>query len=315
MKHKGDVLIAAPVHPVLPEGLEAAGYRVKMMDVVTPETAAAAIADCTGVITSNRLLMGREMLDAAPALKWIGRMGSGMEIIDTDYAGQRGILCFSSPEGNANAVAEHTVGMLLALTKKISRSHGQVQRGIWQREANRGMELEGKTLGIIGFGHTGRALAGKLQAFDMRLLAYDIKADIPLPAYVAAASLAEIQQQADIVSFHVPYSRNTHHYFDRDFLYAMQRPFILINTSRGTIADTAAILEGIEKKRITGAALDVVEGEPSGDTGTILQPDISLLSGKEEVLITPHIAGYSFESMYKMSKTLLDKLLILHDNV
>jgi D-3-phosphoglycerate dehydrogenase len=310
MKHEGDVLIAAPVHPVLPEGLEAAGYRVKMMEVVTPEAAIKAIADCTGLITSNRLQMGRDMLDAAPALKWIGRMGSGMEIIDTDYARQKGIRCFSSPGGNANAVAEHAVGMLLALTKKINRSYIQVRQGIWQREANRGIELEGKTLGIVGFGHTGRALAGKLQAFDMRLLAYDIKAGILIPDYVAAASLAEIQQQADIVSFHVPYTRDTHHYFDREFLYAMQKPFFLINTSRGAIADTSAILEGIEKERIAGAALDVVEGEPSADTGAIQQQDLLLLSGREEVLITPHIAGYSQEAVYKMSKILLDKLLV-----
>ncbi len=309
MKHGGNVLIAAPVHPVLPEGLEAAGYRVKIMDSVTPEAATAALADCTGVITSNRLLLGREMLDAAPILKWIGRMGSGMEIIDTDYARQRGILCFSSPEGNANAVAEHAVGMLLALTKKISRSHGQVRQGIWQREANRGMELEGKTVGIIGFGHTGRALARKLLAFDMRLLAYDIKADIPLPAYITPVSLAEMQQESDMISFHVPYSGDTHHYFDRDFLYAMQKPFILINTSRGPVADTMAILEGIERKRIIGAVLDVVEGEPSGDTAHVHQPDIRLLSEQEEVIITPHIAGYSHEAMYKMSKILLDKVL------
>ncbi len=315
MKHEGNVLIAAPVHPVLVEGLEAAGYRVRMMDVVTPEAALAVIADCTGLITSNRLRVGREIMDAAPALKWIGRMGSGMEIIDTDHARQKGIHCFSSPEGNANAVAEHAMGMLLALTKKISHSHSQVQQGIWLREPNRGMELEGKTLGIIGFGHTGSAFAGKLQAFDMRLLVYDIKPDIALPPYVAASSLAEIQQQADIVSFHVPYSRDTHHYFNREFLHAMQQPFILINTSRGAVADTTAILEGIEKKRITGAALDVVEGEPAGDTGAIGQPDILSLSEREEVLITPHIAGYSREAVYKMSKILLDKLLVLYDNV
>jgi len=308
MKHRGTVLIAAPVHPVLTEGLEAAGYSLRTAKDVTAETAPALIADCTGIVTSLRLPLDRALLDAAPALRWIGRMGSGMEIIDTAYAREKGIACFSSPEGNSNAVGEHALGMLLALTRRIAWSHREVQEGLWRREANRGIELEGRTIGIIGFGHTGSAFAKKLQGFDMRILAYDSNGTLTFPPYVEKATLAEIQQQADILSFHVPLDAGTRHYFDRSFAQAMHKPFILLNTSRGGVVALAAALDALEAGRIRGMALDVLEQEPPAAMTPALRDRLLAAAATPAVILTPHIGGYSHEALYKMSSVLLGKI-------
>ena len=302
-------LIAAPVHPVLAEGLKDAGYTLRMAEKITPETAGELIADCTGLITSVRLSVNRPLIDSAPGLKWIGRMGSGMEIIDTAYARQKGIACFSSPEGNCNAVAEHALGMLLSLTKRINWGHREIGQGLWRREPNRGMELEGRTIGIIGFGHTGSAFAKKLQGFDMRILAFDTDSSVHIPAYAEAATLEQILREAEIISFHVPLTGDTHGYFNRDFTRAMQNPFILINTSRGKVVDTEAALEGLESGKIRGLALDVLDTEPLGDMGDALRKRLLVAAERPEVVLTPHIAGYSGEALYKMSKALLDKII------
>lgn len=309
---RGNVLIAAPVHSVLTEGLEGMGYRCIHQEAITQQLAPTLLANCVGVITSTRLQLNKELLDAAPQLQWIGRMGSGMEVIDLHHAAQLGIKVFSSPEGNSNAVGEHALGMLLALIRRISWSHTEVKDGVWKRDENRGYELEGKTLGIIGFGHTGAAFARKLSGFDMHLLAYDKYTPQVVPPYVKRCdTLQPIFDTADIISFHVPYQDDTLHYFNAAFLAAMHRPFILINTSRGQVIDTGTLVKGLESGKITGACLDVFEQEPVTKASEPLHSQILQLTSLPNVVFTPHIAGYTFEALYKMSATLLSKISAL----
>ncbi len=305
----GNVLIAAPVHPVLTEGLAALGYTCVMRENITQAIAYETIKDCVGVITSTRLQLDRELLDAAPGLQWIGRMGSGMEVIDVAYAEGKGISCFSSPEGNCNAVGEHALGMLLALVRRMVWSHNEVGVGTWKREENRGVELQGKTVGIIGFGHTGRAFAKKLMGFDTQTLVYDKYDQKDIPSYVTnCRSIDSIYKEADIISFHVPLQAETIHYLDEAFIASMQRPFILINTSRGPVVDTLALQKGMLSGKITGACLDVFEQEPLLAMEPNVKAAINELARKPNVVLTPHIAGYTHEALYKMSKVLFDKV-------
>lgn len=312
MSVKGSVLIAAPVHPLLTAGLEGAGYSLVHAPDITQIAAPGLIQDCVGVVTSTRLQLDRELIDAAPRLRWIGRMGSGMEVIDTEYAAARGIACIGSPEGNCNAVAEHALGLLLNITKRIAHSADEVKRGLWLRDENRGSELEGKTIGIIGFGHTGRAFARKLQGFDMRILAFDKKPVHDVPPYVTlCASVNEIQAAANILSFHVQIAPDTHHYLSKTFLERMQHPFILLNTSRGAVVDTVTLLGGLENGKISGAGLDVWEEEPLGKMSAGSREQLEKVLQHPKVIVTPHIAGYSYEALEKMSQVLITKILAL----
>lgn len=307
---KGKVLVAAPVHEVLTGGLEAAGYELLRAEKITQASAAALLGDCVGVVTSTRLQLDRALLNAAPALQWIARMGSGMEVVDVPYAEARGIRCLFSPEGNSNAVAEHALGMLLGLMKNIVWSHGEVKGGLWLREPNRGSELEGRTVGIIGLGHTGLAFARKLQGFDVKILAYDVRPVPDCPSYVTLCrELRELQEKADVISFHVPYAPDTHHYFNEKFLSDLSKRTIVVNTSRGIVVDSSVLKRGLDDGKIAGACLDVWEEEPLESMGAEQRALISELVQRKNVVITPHIAGYSFEALYKMSRVLLDRIL------
>ncbi len=312
MSRKGNVLIAAPIHRVLRERLEAEGYVLVELPNITQTEAGKAIHDCVGIVTSTRLQIDQSLIDAAPMLRWIGRMGSGMEVIDVAYAHSKGIACLSSPEGNCNAVAEHAMGLLLGITKRINQSAEEVKRGLWQREANRGMELEGRCIGIIGMGHTGKAFAKKLAGFEMRVLGYDIEeiADVP-PHVRMCRSLDEIWAEAEILSFHVQITEKTHHYLNQEFLERMQHPFILLNTSRGAVVEPEALLRGLESGKIVGAGIDVWEEEPLGKMGAVARKIFEAVIGHSGVIATPHIAGYSNESLKKMSEYLSAKILAL----
>jgi D-3-phosphoglycerate dehydrogenase len=307
---KGKVLIAAPVHEVLTNGLQAAGYELIFREKVSQAMAFELLGDCAGVITSTRLQLDKELIDAAPGLQWIGRMGSGMEVIHLPYATGKGIRCYSSPEGNCNAVAEHALGMLLSLNKKIAVSNEEIKKGLWLREENRGTELEGKTIGIIGFGHTGRALAKKLQCFDMQILVYDKYCQEDMPGYVINCNdLQPIFEQADIVSFHVPLQTDTICYLNDNFITNMAKDFVVLNTSRGKVTDTKALYKGLKSGKIKGACLDVWEEEPIDKMSAMLKTMLDEIVNLPQVIMTPHIAGYSYEALYKMSKTLLEKIV------
>jgi D-3-phosphoglycerate dehydrogenase len=264
-----------------------------------------------GIITSTRLDIDKAFINASPFLRWIGRMGSGMEVIDVDYATGRNINCYSSPEGNRNAVAEHTLGMLLSLNKRIVKSHNEIREGKWLRDENRGTELEGKTIGIIGLGYMGKEFARKLSVFDMRILAYDKYNNADFPEYVKRCEeLDSIYNDADIISFHVPLQDDTMHYFNASFLEKMKKPFVLVNSSRGAVVSTKALRDGLLAGKITGACLDVAEEEPLDKMSVEMRNAFNEILKMPNVIVTPHIAGYSYEALYKMSVTLLDKIVI-----
>ncbi|RYE24448.1 MAG: hydroxyacid dehydrogenase [Sphingobacteriales bacterium] len=305
------VLIAAHVHEVLLKGLEDEGYACVVREDIKQEEAYGMVQDFVGVITSTRLQIDERMIDAASKLEWIGRMGSGMEVIDVAYAEAKGIRCYGSPEGNANAVAEHALGMLLSLTKRIVVGANEVKAGKWLRNENRGIELEGKTIGIIGFGHTGRAFAKKLSVFDMNILAYDKYPAANVPDYVEIAeSYTRIKEEADIISFHVPLQADTINYFNKEFMNGFQKPFILVNTSRGKVVNTDALYKGLSLGKVKGACLDVLEQEPLSKMPNELRNTLGKMLLLPQVIITPHIAGYSFEAVFKMSRILLGKIVI-----
>lgn len=306
---KGKVLLAAPVHEILSKGLVALGYE--LVDAVNVEQSVSAqlVKDCVGIVTSTRLLLNRALLESAKKLRWIARMGSGMEIIDSVYAKERGILLMSSPEGNRNAVAEHAVGLLLDVARRISSSFQEVKEGKWLREENRGWELERRTIGIIGFGNTGRTFAEKLKGFNMKVLVYDKYNQDPVPLDCKrCSSLSEIQEEAEIISFHVPLKNDTHYYLDEEFLRKVRNPFVLINTSRGDVINMEVVAAGIASGKITGLAADVWEGEPIKAMSTRQKSLLSTLCAQSNVVVTPHIAGYTFEALYKMSRVLLEKI-------
>lgn len=308
---KKKVLIAAPVHHVLTDWMDVNGFECIVREKITQSEALVLVRDCVGIVTSTRLQIDKKLMDAAPSLRWVGRMGSGMEVIDVQYAGAKGIQCYSSPEGNSNAVAEHALGMLLALTKKIVVSNNEVKQGLWIRDANRGIELEGKTIAIIGFGNTGRAFAKKLSVFGMKILIYDKYNCEKIPLYVESCNeLERIYKEADILSFHVPLQDDTIHYFNNVFAGKISKPYILINTSRGAIIETSVLLNELKTGRMSGACLDVWEQEPIEKMDDVLRKNLLEIAQLPQVIITPHIAGYSHEAVYKMSKVLLDKIVI-----
>ena len=302
-------MIAAPVHEVLTLGLEEAGYELLHHEKITQAQGLQLIKDCVGVITSTRLQLNRELIDAAPMLLFIGRMGSGMEVIDVPYASSKGIRCIGSPEGNCNAVAEHALGMLLSLNKNILKSHNEIKEGKWLRDENRGTELEGKTIGIIGYGHTGAAFARLLRGFDVRILVYDkYKVISPEPHIIVCATTDQLLKEADIISLHVPFQEDTFHLIDKEFIEQMRKPFVLINTSRGTVVDSSVMKLFLASGKITGLALDVWEEEPLEKMTDKYRLILNDLMTSEHTLITAHIAGYSHEALFKMSLLLLERI-------
>lgn len=262
-----------------------------------------------GIITSNALILDGKTIGQFPHLRWIARVGSGMEIIDTDYCKQHQILYFSSPQGIAHAVAEHAMGMLLSLLHNICIAHQQVTtQHIWQREPNRGQELAGKVVGLIGYGHTGKAFAKKISSLDVQTIAYDTNQQIISDKYAEMVSLPYLQQHADIISFHVPLQADTMNYYNEQFMAQCLKPHYLINTSRGEIIKADVLLKGLQQNRILGAALDVWENEK--DIQQILSQPQHILHQilQYPVIITPHIAGYSFQAIEKMSSELILQL-------
>lgn len=302
------VLITAKVHPYLIDYLTEKGYEVIYRPAITYDEVFQAIHSCIGLVVTTRIRVDKHILDNAANLQWIARLGSGMEMIDVEYATHHGIRCVSSPEGNSDAVGEQAVGMLLVVMNNILRSNLQLREGIWEREKNRGHELKEKTVGIVGYGHTGHAFAKRLNGFGCTVLAYDkYKKDFS-DEYAKEATMDEIFRKADVVSLHVPLTEETYHLVNDDFLQSFVGPVILINTSRGPVVNTRDLVAHIKSEKVSGACLDVLENERLDSFSAEEKEIFHFLLHHDHVLLTPHIAGYTHEASFKMAHTVLKKL-------
>ena len=307
------VLITDNTHPVLWEKLTAAGHECCVLKECSYDSLLVEVQNFDAMVVRSKIIIDRNFIDHARHLKCIGRVGAGMETIDVDYAESVGIRCLNSPEGNRDAVGEHALGLLMALFDKIAVADKEVRQGLWRREGNRGLEVKGRTIGIIGFGNMGSAFAQRLQGFDCRIVAYDkYKPAGYAPSYVNEVSLAELQRYSDVLSLHVPLTEETHYMVGSDFINAFDHPFYLVNTSRGAVVKTTDLAAAMQSGKVLGAALDVVEYEDMTKDGIDVesQPDdFRFLLASPLTVLTPHVAGWTVESKYKLAAVLADKII------
>lgn len=308
------LITAKEVHELIPQQLETLGYDVTHLPEPSHEALLEVIPLYEGLIITTYTKVNQAVFDKAALLKFVGRVGSGLENVNLEAAQEKGIQVFSSPEGNGNAVGEHALGLLLNLMNKISHANTEVKQGIWKREENRGEELDGKTVGIIGLGHTGSSFARKLRGFDVKVLAYDkFRTDYGTD-FIQESTLEEIADKADVISLHIPFSKENFHLVDNQRIALFKKSPYIIHTCRGEVIDTYAVLSALKSGQIKALGIDVYEDEP-WTKGQKVAPEIyqELLS-LENVIATPHIAGWTQESKIKLAAVLMDKIRSWKEN-
>ena len=305
------ILLLDNNHPLLQQGLEALGYQCDIDYTSTKKEVEKKLSNYLGIVIRSRFLIDKTFINAGINLKFIARVGAGLESIDTKYATQKGIHLIAAPEGNANAVGEHTLGMLLSLFQKLNNADKSIRQGKWLREAHRGLELDGKTVGIIGYGNMGKSFAKKLQGFDVNLICYDIKDGVG-DANCKQVSLQELQQKADVVSLHTPHNKQSFKMINTHLINGFAKPFFLLNTGRGTAIVTEDLVEALKSGKILGAGLDVLEYEKTSFENLFENQKIpqafAYLIQANNVLLTPHIAGWTVESKIKLAQVIVNKV-------
>lgn len=298
-------------HPILWKQLEELGFQNEADFTSSKEEIEAKIENYNGIVIRSRFKIDKTFIDKAKNLDFIARVGAGLESIDCEYATSKNIHLIASPEGNRNAVGEHALGMLLSLFNNLNKADKEVKNGIWQREANRGYELDGKTVGIIGYGNMGKAFAKKLRGFDVEVLCYDILPNVG-DKNAKQVDLEEIQDKADVLSLHVPWTNVTDKMVNSEFINQFTKSFWLLNLARGKCVVTKDLVLALENKKILGAGLDVLEYEKLSFENLFDEesknPDFEYLRQADNVLLTPHIGGWTFESHEKLAQTIVDKI-------
>ena len=298
-------------HPLLLTALEGLGFINELAYTTPLKTLLPTLHQYTGLVVRSRFPIDQKVLEAASSLKFIARLGAGLENIDVAYAQQKNIQLFAAPEGNRNAVAEHALGMLLNLFNKLRLGHTSIQNGQWQREKHRGWELEGKTVGILGYGNTGSQFAKKLMGMGVQVLCYDIRPHLG-DTYATQVDKDTLLTEAEIISLHLPQDSSTVGMIDQNFIAKMQHPFWLLNTARGKIIKTEALVEGLKSGKILGAGLDVLEYESDSFTTLFnsenVPPAFQYLINAENVLLSPHVGGWTHESYQKLAITIIKKI-------
>ena len=296
-------------HPLISEQLTAKGFVVEEDHSSTYDEVLEKIIDYQGIIIRSRIPLDKNFLTRASHLKFIARVGAGMENIDIETAENLGIKLINSPEGNRDSVAEHVVGMLLILMNRLFIASNEVKNGIWKREENRGDELLGKTFGIIGYGNMGKATAKRLSGFGVEVIFHDILPNLS-DEFAAQVSLEELQKRADILSLHIPLTSETHYLIDEEFISKMEKNFYFVNTARGKNLKTKALVQAIESGKVLGACLDVLEYEKSSFENLETEnQDLKYLLDSEKAIVTPHIGGWTYQSKIKLSQFIVDKIL------
>ncbi len=303
-------LVVDEMHPTLLPLLAGIGVAADYWPQLTAAEVPGALAakPYDGLVVRSKLRVTAELLAQGPRLRYVARAGAGVDNIDEAAMAAAGVTLLNAPEGNRDAVGEFAVGLLLALLRHIVRAAGEVRRGEWRREANRGEEIGGKTIGLLGYGHMGRAFARRLGAFGCTVLAYDHDPSCPPDAHAALVPLAEVQARADVLSLHIPYSPANHHFVNDAFLAGFQRPLWLLNTARGEVLDHAALVEGLQAGRLYGAALDVLENERLATLSGPQAARFDFLKNAANVLLTPHIGGWTHQSYQRINEVLVAKL-------
>lgn len=303
------ILIADHLHSSFKEELEKLGLECDDMPEISRAETLRVLPEYMGIAIRTKFQIDRELIDAGINLRIIARAGAGMDNVDEEYAESKGIYCVNAPEGNRDAVAEHMIGMLLALLNNLRKADMEVRNGVWDREANRGWELKGRTVALIGYGNNGQMMAQKLSGFGVKVIAYDKYKTGFSDSFVTEVSMEEVVKQADVLSFHIPLTFETRQLVNEEYLFHFRKPIILLNASRGEIINTNALLSAMRSGKIIAAGLDVLEVEKFPALSE--QTWYDELRGNQQVLLSPHIAGWTHESYRKISEVLAKKISVL----